>query len=118
MTTKTTPLPILISARIRLSFNQRKTIKNVYYKFKNASLPTESIGQGSVTVQTNYGSDLELEKRMGCSHLVFADIVNTRDSISLNVILRLQEAHGVEVITKKDIEDVCTGYLEYMFQAK
>jgi len=109
------PLPILVSARIRLTHEQRKTVKDAYYKLKNANLPTESIGQGGIAVQTSYGTDLDLEKRLGMSHLVFMDIANTRDSISLNVILRLQEVLGIEVITKKDIEAACASYIDYMF---
>ena len=89
--------------------------QEAYYAIKNAEAPIDSAGHGGVAVQTTYAPSVELERKLGMSTIVFSDLVNTRDSIALTVILRLQSALGIEVVTQKDIEEACASYISYVF---
>ncbi len=50
------------------------------------------------------------------SSLVFSDIIASRDTISIGIVLKLQNVLGVEVLTKKAVMDAASRYVEYVFQ--
>ena len=110
------PLPILMSSRIRLTGEQRKAVKDAYYTRKNSLQPTQSVGTGGLAVATAYGGSNELDKQLGFSNLVFSDLINSRDSMNLNIVLKLQNVLGVQLITKDEIRSACEKYLDYTFQ--
>ena len=55
----------------------------------------------------------ELDVKLGFSNLVFSDLINSRDSINLNIVLKLQNMLGVELITKDEIVQACSHYCDY-----
>ena len=55
----------------------------------------------------------ELDVKLGFSNLVFSDLINSRDSINLNIVLKLQNVLGVELITKEEIMESCSHYCDY-----
>ena len=125
MTNKTTdpnwvdrPLNILISSRVRLTNEQRKLLKNAYYGKKNALQPSESTGRGGLSVTTAFGGSNDLDKELGFSQLVFTDLVNSRDSINLNIVIKLQKVLGVELITEDEIVEASKRYCDYVFNRK
>ena len=117
MTSKTNkiegPLPVLVSARVRLDYDQRTVLKQAYNKLSNAEPITSSDASGTLQVVTQSSSDLE--RRLGMSRLVVMDILNSRDTLSINIILKLQEVLSCEVITPKIITDACKNYVDYIF---
>ena len=112
---KDNPLPILISARIRITDAQRKELKEAYYKRRNSIQPSESTGTGGLVVTTSYGGINELDKQLGFSNLVFSDLVNSRDSFNINLALKLQCVLDVELVTKQILLDACKSYIDYIF---
>ena len=108
-------LPILVSARIRLSQEQRQELKQAYYQKKNALQPTATTGTGGLKVETSYGGSNYLDKALGFTNLVFSDLVNTRDSINISIILRLQQVLDVELITEEKLVEACKSYASYIF---
>ena len=112
---KDNPLPILISARIRITDTQRKELKEAYYKRKNSIQPAESKGTGGLVVTTSYGSSNELDNKLGFSNLVFSDLVNSRDSFNINIALKLQTVLDVELVTKQVLLDACKSYIDFIF---
>ena len=112
---KDNPLPILISARIRITDAQRKELKEAYYKRRNSIQPSESTGTGGLVVATSYGGIIELDKQLGFSNLVFSDLVNSRDSFNINLALKLQNVLDVELVTKNTLLDACKSYIDYIF---
>ena len=116
MTKTDTPLNTLISCRVKLTEDQRKTLKLAYQERRNAAVPTRqpNIGGSSVGVVTAY-SHADLDRELGISQLTFSDLVNSRDSISLPVVLELQSKLGVTVVDKKTILDAAKSYAEYCF---
>ena len=107
------PLPVLISARVRLDADQRNTLKTAYAALRNpvAAKPTLS---GSLTVETQYGTH-SIDQQVGMSQLTFCDLVNSRETVSLPVILELQRNLGVSVVTKEHIQQAAENYTEYVF---
>ena len=112
---KNHPLPILISSRVRLTDDQRREVKDAYYKRKNQlTQPVRSNNHTGLVVETaSIASDLD--KQLGFTSIVFTDLVNSRDTISMNILLRLQEVLGVSLITKKELIDACKNYADYVF---
>ena len=108
-------LPILISARIRLNAEQRQELKQAYYQKKNALQPTASTGTGGLRVETSYGGSDYLDKALGFNNLVFSDLVNSRDSITIAIVLRLQQVLEVELISQEKLMEACSSYCEYIF---
>ena len=110
------PLPILISARIRITDAQRKELKEAYYSRKNAYQPAEATGTGGLVVTTSYGGSNELDKKLGFTNLVFSDLVNSRDTLNINIALKLQSVLDVELVTKEKLMEACDNYADYIFQ--
>lgn len=110
------PLPILISARIRLNHEQRLTLKNAYAALRKPQ-PAQPVLAGATStlrVETQF-SNHAIDHQVGMSQLTFSDLVNSRDTISLPVLLELQRNLGVVVVTKEDIQKASEGYIEYTF---
>lgn len=114
--TEFNPLTTLISCRVRLTEDQRQSLKAAYREKRNSAVPASNaaIGGSTVSVVTQY-THTDVDKELGMSELTFADLVNSRDTISLPVILQLQTKLGVSVISKKDIIDASKSYAEYCF---
>ena len=108
-------LPILVSARVRLSKEQRQELKTAYYQKKNAIQPATAEGRGGLVVSTTYGGSNDLDKALGMSNLVFSDLINSRDTISISIILRLQQVLDVELITEEKLVEACKSYASYIF---
>lgn len=120
MTTNTktkAPLDTLISARIRLSFDERQQLKQAYNDAKRSEVNEHPapVGGSPIKVYSANLSGTQLDTELGMSHLVVTDLLCSRDSINLPVILHLQKVLGVEVVTKKRVMDACKGYVEWMF---
>ena len=113
---KDNPLPILVSARIRITEEQRKELKESYYQRKNSLQPAEAVGTGGLVVSTSYGGSNDLDKLLGFSNLVFSDLVNSRDTMNINIALRLQQVLEVELVTREKLLEACGSYIEYIFQ--
>ena len=109
------PLPILLSCRIRITQEQRRELKDAYYSKKSAIEQPESKGTGGLTVTTAYGGSNALDNMLGFSNLVFSDLVNSRDSININILLKLQNVLGVELVTKEKVMEAASSFCDYVF---
>ncbi len=106
-------LPILISARVRLTDEQRKILKNAYYQAQTNHQPESKpvIPGSTISSSTSYN----LDKTLGFDSYLFSDIINSRDTISLASLLSMSKTLGVEVITKEDIVAAANSYTDYIF---
>ncbi len=109
------PLPILVSARIRLTPDQRRELKAAYQNKLNAAVPATATGRGGLQVETSFGGNNVLTNELGMSSLVFTDLVNSRDTISITLILKLQNVLGVKIITRAELMAACENYTGYIF---
>lgn len=112
------PLSLLVSARLRLSHEERASIKQAYQTLRAGYQPqqrTSTNGSSIVVEERNYSTG-ELDTALGMSSIIFADIINSRDTISIPVIMKIQKVLGVEVLTKKRLLDACKSYVDYVFQ--
>jgi hypothetical protein len=108
-------LPILVSSRIRLSEDQRQALKAAYYAARNSSdVEQPRIGGSSVRTLTAT-QNTDLDTKLGMSSLVVADLLASRDSLSLPIILRMQNVLGVQVVSEEDVLAACQSYIEYTF---
>jgi hypothetical protein len=106
------PLPILISSRIRLSEEQRQPLKDAYQSRKRQETVERATVTG-ISVATSQPSSLDAE--LGMSSLVVADLLASRDSMAIGIVLKFQEVLGVEVLTEKMLMDACKSYCRYVF---
>ena len=104
-------LPILCSTRIRLDEEQRKVLKDAYYKKANQTSNQSSPTTGLV-VTSNTTSPVCFE--LGMSHIVVVDLLNSRDSLNITILNKLQKVLGVEVISRDKIEAAFASYLDYV----
>lgn len=103
--------PIYYSTRIRLTADQREQLKEAYYKAKASHTPEPMPTRGGISVTTNYSYD----PGIGIGDIAMKDLLSTRESISIAVILRLQTRLGIEIISKKELEKSFKEYLEYIY---
>ena len=105
-------LPILLSCRVRLTEDQRHILKSAYdAHIKNAQDDQQPrIGGSTVQTITFHQPDVA-----GLSGFLLSDLFNSRDSIQLTLLLKIQKALGVEAITAADVEAAAKSYIGYMF---
>lgn len=108
------PLPILLSCRVRLSEAQRNTLKAAYeaHRAKAQSNSGARIGGSTVQTVTMHQPDIA-----GLSGFLLSDLFNSRDSIQATLLLKVQQALGVEVITRSDVEAAAASYIDYVFRS-
>ena len=109
------PLPILLSARLRLNDIQRDTLKKAWKEHQNAQLnqiPVAPTTPGStVRTETYYQPPAPLP---GLSSLIITDLISTRETVALTTVLNLSAALNVEVITKADMQEAFDGYWSFI----
>ena len=113
------PLKILYSCRLRLTDEQRQTLKDAHNKVRSASTPAVAkpvMAGSSISVADYTQPQIDVYKASGMSGVVINDILTSRESISLPVIIKVQRALGVEVITKKALEAQFQHYLTYVLE--
>lgn len=109
------PLPLLFSCRIRLTEDQRQTLKAAYNKAKaSADVQPTRIPGSTVTTSTAV-NNIDLDRRLGMSSIVVSDLLNSRDSLSLPIILKMQSVLELTVVTEDDVLEACKSYVAYVF---
>jgi hypothetical protein len=110
------PLKTLVSARIRLSEDERAALKASYRDLRNQQLPSNSpVNKGSgISVVTQFGGNTELDRKLGLDYVLISDVLSSRDSLSLLAVLQLQETLKVPIISEKDFLGACSSYWKYI----
>ena len=122
MTTKTKTydfkegeLTTLVSARIRLTEEERQQLKLAYYKQKNSEQPSTAPAIGGAKIGVVHAiQQSDIDQKLGMSHIVVTDLLNSRDSIALPLMLKLQSVLGLSIVDKKRVVDACANYWDYM----
>lgn len=112
------PLATLFSTRVRLTEDERTKLKEAYNKAYHASFtpnPSPNIGGSSIQVETQYGSSYSLDQKLGMNRLCAVDIIQSRDSIALPIILKFQKVLGIEIISAERLEEAFKNYIQYIF---
>ena len=112
-----TPLPILYSCRVRLTEEQRLILRKAHTTFRKQfeapqQQPVMAVSTLSVTTTTTIPTNAYAEA--GMSDLVVSDLIGTRDSIPLNILLKIENLLGVKVVTRKMLEEKFADYLTYL----
>jgi hypothetical protein len=105
-------LPILFSCRVRLNEDQRQTLKQAYYKQLEAEAPAQAPRIGASQVRTSTASAPAIQRKF--PSIVLSDLIGTRESIPLTTIVQLQNAFGVEVLSKQELLAAAEHYLDYV----
>tara|TARA_R110002012_G_scaffold105270_2_gene246106 strand:- start:1022 stop:1375 length:354 start_codon:yes stop_codon:yes gene_type:complete len=116
-----TQLNILCSARVRLTEDQRETLKQAHNKLRAGYTPpvvAPVMAGSSVSVETFAQAPHDIYTRHGMSSIVVTDLIVSRDSISLPVLHQLQNLLGVNIITKTDLKKAFDGYLKHILDAE
>ena len=112
------PLSTLFSTRVRLTEEERAKLKEAYNNAYNSTFtakPSPPIGGSSVSVSTSYGASRELDIKLGMARLAAIDIIQTRDTVPLPIILKMQKVLDIEIITASRLEEAFQNYLAYVF---
>ena len=112
----TGPLKTLISARVRLSEDERAALKASYRDLRSQQLPSGNpIIKGSgISVVTQFGGNTELDKKLGLDSVLISDVLSSRDSLGLPAVLQLQETLNIPIISEKDFLGACSSYWHYI----
>ena len=107
------PLNVLCSCRVRLTADQRATLKAAWKSFRDENTPESKPGIGGSGVRT--ATQYKHPAIAGLSDMVLNDLIVSRDSISLTTILNLEVALGVKVLKREDLEAGFSSYLDYVY---
>ena len=106
-------LPMYISCRVVLSDEQRSTLKNAYHdQLKELSPQPARIGGSTVSTSTAINHPIQAE----LPGILLTDLLNTRESLPLDTVIRIQRAFGVEVVKPADVLKQADNYVEFMFR--
>jgi len=111
------PLSLLFSARVRLSDDERQQLKAAHNALRTAATPPaqKNVMAGStITVTTNSAPVIDVYRQNGMSSIVVNDILSSRESISMPVIIKLQKMLGVSIITEKRLKEQFAKYCDYV----
>ena len=111
------PLHILYSCRIKLDEEQRQVLREAHNKFRNSFAPTPSapvMAGSTLSVETSHGVPGNAYALEGLSDLVISDILGTRETISIVILLKVQRLLGVKVLDRKVLMDAFGSYLDYL----
>ena len=78
--------------------------------------PKAVLSNSSIQVQDNTEGQVDGYKQFGMSALIVADLIASRDSVSLPVVVKLQKLLGVEVITEESLNEQFSQYLDYVLR--
>ena len=106
-----TPLRILLSSRVRLTQEQRETLKAKWRSIRADSAPMHHAIPGS-TIKTV--SPSQAEERLKTSQLIISDIIASRDSITLATVFELEKLFDVELVSKEDWMAAAESYFTYV----
>ena len=109
------PLPILISARIRLNDEQRLILKDALNKMRDEAIPAPAPVRPGSSIRTETAQRANLGK---LSDLTLSQLITSRESIPLGTVLQISEILGVSVISDKDIMKATQQYCDWMFHGK
>jgi hypothetical protein len=106
-----------IGSRVRLSEADRDILKSAYRSACEAEWESQNHGspnsnQGIKVVSA--WSTPKLTKALGMDGVLFSQLVNSRDAISLGIVLRIQAALGIEIISREYLQKVFEGYLKHI----
>lgn len=119
MTKKNTAdLNILYSGRIRLTEEQRQVLKDAHTVFRKDTITTtgSTLAGSAISVQTKTETNAAKYQALGLSSLIVNDLICSRDSIAIGIVLKLQSLLGCEVISRKELEVAFKGYLDCVYQ--
>lgn len=108
------PLPILLSARVRLNEEQRSVLKTAWRERQSAHLntiPAPATTPGSTVRTETFYMPPELP---GLSALIVSDLLGTRESIAITTVLNISAALNVEVITKEQMQEAFDSYWTFI----
>ena len=102
-----TPRPYYFSCRIRLTDEERLCLKDAYAAQRAMVEPVPKQQPGSYVTTVTQHSVVS----NGIADITFRDLLSTRESISIGVILKIQAALGVNVVTEERIRKEFDNYL-------
>ena len=111
------PLSLLFSARVRLSEDERQQFKDAHNLLRSGATPTPAapVLQGSsIAVQTFTAPAVDVYRQYGMSSVIVNDLISSRETIALPVIIKLQKMLGVTIITEERLKKQFDNYVEYV----
>jgi hypothetical protein len=108
------PLQYLCSVRCRLDEQQRLALRNAYELVRRNNQPQQGARIGGSTVTTVTAIE-NVHQELGLNSYLMSDLLNSRDSIALPLLIKIQKALKVTVVTPEDINEAFKGYTEAMF---
>ena len=105
---KTSELTYLCSIRIRLTPEMRSTLKEAQ-NIARLAQPHPGLPGSSVKAET-------YQQSAQFSDVVLTDLIATRESIALPVILQLEQLFNITLVNKKDLMAAFKGYVEFVYE--
>ncbi|MGI9555984.1 MAG: hypothetical protein ACR2M9_03905 [Cyanophyceae cyanobacterium] len=111
------PLSVLFSCRCRLDEQQREKLKAAHNRIRTGAKPAVAkpvLSNSSIQVVDKTEPTVDIYRQFGMSSVVINDLINSRESISLPVIVKLQRMLDCEVIDVKELNKQFASYLHYV----
>jgi hypothetical protein len=107
-----TDINVFVSARVKLTPEQRQQLKEAWELVRQKRQAPQGQNIGGATLKTVTATAVTID---GISDITMSDLITTRESISLVLLIKLQRALGIEVITPAEILAASKDYVSYVF---
>lgn len=116
-TTSKPPISVFLTTRIRLSPLEREMLKDAYRKrtAADSAVSSPSSNPFSSVQSITSSSKSNVLKELDMSHLTWIELVNTRESLALPLVMKMQKVLGVPIIDRERLKKAMDSYLEYCF---
>ena len=105
---KAAALTYLCSCRVRLTQEMRAALKEGLNAHR-LSQPVQGLPGSTVRTETYSNVNSKF------SDVVMSDLISTRESLSLAIILELEKVFNVSLISKDDLRVAFDGYLDHVY---
>ena len=107
---------VTIGVRIRLTSDQKQLIKDAYNNLYYAENGAEDVpGVGGVRVSTANHSN-NLTHALGCDRMTLSSFLGSNERVQVGMLKRWQTVLGIELLSKKQLEDTWKAYLKQLLE--
>lgn len=116
-TASKSPISVFITTRIRLSPLERELLKDAFRKrmAEDSAVSSPSSNPFSSVQSFTSSARSNVLKELDMSNLTWTEIVNTRESLALPLVMKMQKVLGVPIIDRERLKKAMDSYLEYCF---
>lgn len=111
------PISVFLSTRIKLSPLERELLKDAFRKrmAEDSAVSSPSSNPFSSVQSFTSSARSNVLQELGMSNLTWSELINTRESLALPLVMKIQKVLGVPIVDRERLKKAMNSYLDYVF---